>query len=45
MKVGPASTRRERAEALRREAEETLAEGADPREWARQHGIKVPRAR
>jgi len=44
LKVGPASTRGERAAELRRAAEESIAEAHDPREWARERGIKLPGA-
>jgi uncharacterized protein (TIRG00374 family) len=40
--VGPASTRSARAAALRREAEQSLAEAEDTRHWAQEHGIRVP---
>ena len=42
LKVGPASTREERASALRRAAEESVAEAHDPRQWAKDRGIKLP---
>lgn len=43
LKVGPTSTREERGDALRRAAEESIADAHDPREWARERGIKLPR--
>jgi len=43
LKVGPKSTRQERAAALRRAAEDSLAEAPDPRQWAKERGIKLPR--
>jgi uncharacterized protein (TIRG00374 family) len=42
LKVGPASTREERASALRQAAEESLAEAHDPRQWAKERGIRLP---
>lgn len=42
LKVGPASTREERAEALRRAAEESISEAHHPRQWAKDRGIKLP---
>jgi hypothetical protein len=42
LKVGPASTREERAAVLRRAAEESMAEAHDARDWARERGIKLP---
>lgn len=43
LKVGPASTRGERAAALRLAAEESIAEASDPRQWAEDRGIRLPR--
>ncbi|HEX7277450.1 MAG TPA: YbhN family protein, partial [Acidimicrobiales bacterium] len=42
LKVGPASTREERKAALRRAAEESIAEAEDPRTWAEDRGIRLP---
>ncbi len=42
LKVGPASTRAERTSELRRAAEESMAEAHDPRQWAKDRGIKLP---
>jgi len=42
LKVGPASTREERAAVLRQAAEESIAEAHDPRQWATERGIKLP---
>ena len=43
LKVGPASRpRAERAAALRRAAEESIAEAQDPRQWAEDRGIRLP---
>ena len=42
LKVGPASTGGERAAALRRAAEESIAEADDPRQWAEERGIRLP---
>jgi len=42
LKVGPVSTGEERAATLRRAAEESIAEAHDPRQWARDRGIKLP---
>jgi hypothetical protein len=44
LKVGPASTRGERATALRQAAEESMSAAPDPREWAKDRGIKLPGA-
>lgn len=43
LKVGPASTRQERALALRRVAEESVAGAENPSRWARHKGIRLPR--
>jgi uncharacterized protein (TIRG00374 family) len=45
LRVGPASTREARAAALRQAAEDTIAEAAKPREWAKDRGIKLPGGR
>jgi len=42
LKVGPRSTREERAAALRQAAEESLADAEDPRKWAEDRGISLP---
>lgn len=42
LKVGRAASRDERAAALRQVAEESIAEAYDPREWAKDRGIKLP---
>ena len=42
LKVGPASSREERASALRRAAEDSIAEAESPRRWAEDRGIKLP---
>lgn len=42
LKVGPASTRAERAAVLREAAEESISESPDPRQWAKDRGIKLP---
>ena len=42
LKVGPASSREERASALRRAAEDSIAEAQSPRRWAKDRGIKLP---
>ena len=42
LKLGPTSTREERAAALRQAAEESIAEAQDPRQWATERGIKLP---
>lgn len=43
LKLGPTSTREERGAALRRAAEESIAEAHDPRQWAKERGIRLPR--
>ncbi len=43
LKVGPASARGERAAVLRRAAEESIAAAEDPRKWAEDRGIRLPR--
>jgi len=43
LKMGPASTRRERAVALTRAAEESVARAEDPRQWAKDRGIRLQR--
>jgi uncharacterized protein (TIRG00374 family) len=43
LKVGPATARGERADALRRAAEESIAAAPDPRQWAEERGIRIPR--
>ncbi len=42
LKVGAASTAEEKAAALRRAAEDSLAEAHDARQWAKERGIKLP---
>ena len=42
LKLGPSSTREDRAAALRRAAEDSIAEAATPRRWAEDRGIKLP---
>jgi uncharacterized protein (TIRG00374 family) len=42
LKVGPASTREERAAALREAAEESMSTAPDPRQWAKDRGIRLP---
>lgn len=42
LKVGPAATGEEKAAALRRAAEASIAEAHDAREWAKERGIKLP---
>jgi uncharacterized protein (TIRG00374 family) len=42
LKVGPASTGKERAAALRRAAEDSMAEAPDRRRWAEDRGINLP---
>jgi len=42
LKVGPASTGEERASALRRAAEESMAEAQTARRWAEERGINLP---
>jgi uncharacterized protein (TIRG00374 family) len=42
LKVGPASTREERAAALQRAAEDSMAEAPTPRRWAEERGINLP---
>ena len=43
LKLGPASTREEKAAVrLRQAAEESMAQAEHPREWAKERGIKVP---
>ena len=42
LKVGPATARGERAAALRRAAEESIAEAHDRRKWAEDRGIRLP---
>ena len=43
LKVGPGATTEAKAEELRREAVSALDESPDPREWAREHGFKLPK--
>ncbi len=43
LKVGPASARGGRAAELRRAAEESIAAAEDPRKWAEDRGIRLPR--
>jgi uncharacterized protein (TIRG00374 family) len=43
LKVGPATAKGERADALRRAAEESIAEAQDARQWAEDRGIRLPR--
>jgi len=45
LKVGPRSTRGERSTALRRAAEESIADAQDPRKWAEDRGITLPGSR
>jgi len=45
LKVGPRSTRGERSTALRRAAEESIADAQDPRTWAEDRGITLPGSR
>jgi hypothetical protein len=42
LKVAPASTREERAAALQRAAEDSMAEAPGARHWATERGIKWP---
>jgi uncharacterized protein (TIRG00374 family) len=42
LKVGKAASGAERAAALRRMAEDSIAEAEDPREWAKKRGINLP---
>jgi len=42
LKVGPASTREERSAALRRAAEDSMAEAPGARRWAEDKGINLP---
>jgi len=42
LKVGPTSTREERAAALQRAAEDSVSEAHDRRHWAQDRGIKLP---
>ena len=43
LKVGPATAKGERAAILRRAAEESIADAPDPRQWAEERGIRMPR--
>ena len=42
LKLGPTSSREDRAAALRRAAEDSIAEADTPRRWAEDRGIKLP---
>jgi uncharacterized protein (TIRG00374 family) len=42
LKVGPAASSEERAEALKAAARESMAHAPDPREWAKDKGIRLP---
>jgi uncharacterized protein (TIRG00374 family) len=42
LKVGPSSTREERAEALERATEDSMSAAPTPRRWARERGIRLP---
>lgn len=44
LKVGPASSRAERAAALERAAEDSMSEAQTPRRWAKDKGIRLPGA-